>query len=97
MGGGGGGARGRPRLCGRRGAGRARRPSTPFARLADAPSPAPACPKQTGASILEALAAQREAIQRSRDRLAATDADLSASQRALARMASWMPWARRQD
>lgn len=90
---GGWGGRGRAR------AGRARAWLEPFPRLADAralPTPAPPR-KQTGAAILEALAAQREAIQRSRDRLAATDADLSASQRALARMASWMPWARRQD
>jgi hypothetical protein len=46
----------------------------------------------TGAAVLEALAAQRAAIERSRGRLAAADGDLAASQRLLKRMASWWPF-----
>ena len=47
--------------------------------------------QSTGAAILEALAAQRATLERSRARLDATDADLATSQRLLKRMASWWP------
>ena len=45
----------------------------------------------TGTAVLEALAAQRATLERSRAHLAATDTDLAASQRLLKRMASWWP------
>ena len=53
--------------------------------------------KALGASILESLAAQRAAIERSRDRLQETDGSLAAGSRALKRMGAWFPWLGRQD
>lgn len=53
--------------------------------------------KALGASILESLAAQRAAIERSRERLAETDGYLAAGSRALKRMGAWFPWLGRQD
>ena len=53
--------------------------------------------KALGASILESLAAQRAAIERSRERLAETDGALAAGSRALKRMGAWFPWLGRQD
>ena len=57
----------------------------------------PKTQKALGASILESLAAQRGAIERSRERLAETDGALAAGGRALKRMGAWFPWLGRQD